>query len=136
MTNSDNAPQAHAGSGAGGIDPRLAGSAALRLYAIFRRIANPALMMELRSEHLEWMLEKERHGILFLSGPFTRNLGDSPYNGLTVIRAESIDHARRIIESEPFIARGAMTCDLAEWTIYEGALPVTLRVSDSSATFS
>ena len=136
MANSTNAAQVKTGSGTGGVDPRLAASAALRLYVIFRRVVNPALMLELRSDHLDWMLEKERDGTLFLSGPLTRNLGDSPYNGLTIVRAESIDHARNVIAGEPFIDRGAMTYDLAEWTVYEGALPVTLRVSDSSATLA
>lgn len=136
MANSSNSSQSKTSSGIGGVDPRLAGSAALRLYGVFRRIVDPALMLELRSDHLDWMLAKELDGTLFLSGPFTRNLGDSPYNGLTVIRAAGIDDARHIIAGEPFIARGAMSYDLAEWTVFEGALPVTLRMSDSIAILS
>ena len=136
MANGPKPAQGSGGAEGAGIDPRLAKSAALRVFVVFRRLVNPALMMEIRSEHLHWMLENERSGVLFMSGPLSRDSGDAPYNGLTMIRAESIENARSIIEDEPFIARGVMTYDLAEWTIYEGALPVTMLISESSAKFS
>ncbi len=114
------------------IDPRLANSAKLRVYLVLRRIVDPARLVALRSEHLGWMLDKERAGVLFLSGPISQNVGDASYHGLTVLHAEDIDAARRLIEDEPYIAQRVMTYDLMEWTVFEGSLGVTLSLSDSS----
>ena len=82
------------------------------------------------------MLEKEREGILFLSGPISQGVGDATYNGLTVLHAADIDAARRLIEDEPYIAQRVMTYDLMEWTVFEGALEVTLSLSNSSLKFA
>lgn len=118
------------------IDPRLARSAKLRVYLVLRRIVDPARLVALRSDHLGWMLEKEREGILFLSGPISQGVGDASHHGLTVLHAPDIDAARRLIEDEPYIAQKVMAYDLMEWTVFEGALGVTLSLSDSSLRFA
>ena len=86
-------------------------------------------MKAFRSEHLDWMLEKERTGVLFLSGPATSCGSDGTYNGLTILRAADAADARRIAETEPFIVQGAMEYDLYEWTVFEGAVAVSVRIS-------
>ena len=117
------------------LDPRLARSAKLRLYLVLRRVVDPGRMMAMRSDHLQWMLEKEGTGQIFLSGPVTSLGGETVLNGLSVIRAADADEARRIAEEEPYIQTGVMTYELCEWTVFEGSFPLTLTLSDSSLRF-
>jgi uncharacterized protein len=77
-------------------------------------------------EHLEYMIELERRGVLFASGPLLGKPGD----GLSILRAATIEDARAIADRDPFVTKGLRGFDLREWTLMEGSIGLTLNCSD------
>lgn len=116
-------------------DPRLENALQPRFYVMMRRILDREKAAKFRQEHLGWMIDMERRGVLFLSGPASSVSGDGPIQGMTILRAEGPADARRIADSEPFIVEGAMAYDLYEWTVFEGALAVSVRISAGLGDF-
>jgi uncharacterized protein YciI len=88
-------------------------------------------MLPYVAEHLRYMNELEERGILFASGPFVQE-GVLVGDGLTILRAESLDHARHLMEEEPLIKLGMRTFDLRKWELREGRISVSLNASRSS----
>jgi uncharacterized protein YciI len=78
--------------------------------------------------HLEYMIELERQGVLFASGPLSGTPGDR----LSILRAASVDDARAIAARDPFVTKGLRSFDLREWTLMEGSIGLTLNCSDRS----
>jgi uncharacterized protein YciI len=82
------------------------------------------------ADHLAYMIELERHGKLFASGPF----GDGTRgDGMTIVRAASEAEAREIALADPFVVNGIRTFTIQAWTVMEGSLNVTVNFSDRSA---
>jgi uncharacterized protein YciI len=84
--------------------------------------------------HLEYMIALEKDGTLFASGPFAETDGSRRGNGMSIVRAESADHARTLAEADPFFAAGLRTFEVREWTVMEGSVGLTVNFSDQ--TFS
>lgn len=85
------------------------------------------------AEHLAYMIELERQGKLFASGPF----GDGTKgDGMTIIRAANADEAREVALRDPFVVNGIRTFKIEPWTLMEGSLSVTVNFSDRSATIA
>ncbi len=85
------------------------------------------------ADHLTYMIELEREGKLFASGPFgygTR--GD----GMTIVRAANDEEARAVALRDPFVTNGIRTFRIEPWTVMEGSLSVTVNFSDRSARIS
>ena len=57
--------------------------------------------------HVEHLKELKRQGKLVLCGPFT----DYP-GGMVVFTAEDLEEAKKIAESDPFMALGYKTCEV------------------------
>ncbi len=66
-------------------------------------------------DHLAYLQQLDAAGILVLSGPFTDRTG-----GMIVVRATSLDEARRIAEADPLVARGVDQYELREWRLTGG----------------
>lgn len=49
--------------------------------------------------------------------------------GMTIVRAGSLELARAILEKDPFVAAGLRAFDLHEWHLMEGALHLTVLAS-------
>jgi uncharacterized protein len=82
------------------------------------------------AEHLAYMIELERQGQLFASGPF----GDGTKgDGMTIIRAADAEEARAVALRDPFVVNGIRTFKIEAWTVMEGSLSVTMNFSDRSA---
>jgi uncharacterized protein YciI len=79
------------------------------------------------TEHVAWLLELEREGALFLSGPLVSGPGVAPGSGVTVLRADDEDSARAIAERDPFVRAGLRTFEISRWLLNEGSIEV--RVS-------
>jgi len=62
---------------------------------------------------------------LFASGRLS-GTGD----GLSILRAATIEDARAIAERDPFVTKGLRAFDLREWTLSEGSMGLTLTCSD------
>jgi uncharacterized protein YciI len=85
------------------------------------------------AEHLQYMIDLERKGKLFASGPF----GDGTKgDGMTIVRAADEDEARAIALRDPFVVNGIRTFAIQSWTAMEGSLTFTVNFSDRSANIS
>lgn len=82
-------------------------------------------------EHLEWMLENERKGLLFASGPTGVPMSG---DGMIVVRADTEEEARAIAEQDPFHKNNIRDFTIMPWTIMEGGMAVTLNYA--TGTFS
>ncbi len=84
--------------------------------------------------HLQYMIALEKRGVLFASGPFAEPDGSARGNGLTIVRAQSFDEARRLGEADPFFVAGLRTFEVCEWTLMEGSLGITVNFSDQTVS--
>ena|SRR2546421_8515244 len=85
------------------------------------------------ADHLTYMIELEREGKLFASGPF----GDgSRGDGMTIVRAANKEEVRAVALRDPFVTNGIRTFRIEPWTVMEGSLSVTVNFSDRSARIS
>jgi len=82
----------------------------MKYFAAFLKMLDPEKSQTLRPQHLEFLVRTEGEGRIFARGRFNDGAG-----GLVVYMAESLDEARRIAESDPYIAGGARTLELHEW---------------------
>jgi uncharacterized protein YciI len=104
----------------------------LRLFVIFSFGKGLDLKPYL-AEHLAFMIELERQGKLFASGPF----GDGTKgDGMTIIRAADTEEARAVALRDPFVVNGIRTFKIEAWTVMEGSLSLTVNFSDRSATIA
>jgi uncharacterized protein YciI len=83
-------------------------------------------------EHLAWLLDLERRGRVFLSGPLQSGPGVSPGAGVTVFRAESEEDARRLASGDPFVLAGLRDVDVFCWVVNEGHIRVELSLGAGS----
>jgi uncharacterized protein YciI len=79
-------------------------------------------------QHVAWLLELERKGVLFLSGPLLSGPGIGPGSGAAAIRAADEDAARLIAESDPFVLAGLRTFEVHRWRLNEGSICVQLSL--------
>jgi uncharacterized protein YciI len=86
--------------------------------------------------HLDYMIDLEKRGVLFASGPLTAAAGSPAGDGLTILRAASADAAREIASSDPFVVKGLRTFEVREWTVMEGSLGLKINFSDQSLEFA
>jgi uncharacterized protein YciI len=94
--------------------------------------AGPDEIVAVLPAHLEYMIGLEKQGVLFASGPFADPDGKSRGQGMTILRTATMEEARRIAESDPFVAAGLRNFEVREWTLMEGSLGVTVNFSDQS----
>src|SRR5262245_2322777 len=83
-------------------------------------------------QHLEYMIALEKKGVVFASGPLTTAEGQPLGDGLTILRAGSVEEARAIASTDPFVASKLRTFEVREWTVMEGSLGVKINYSDQS----
>ena len=104
-----------------------------RLFVvIWKSFGRADLIKRDLDKHLQYMIGLEKRGVVFASGPFTPGPGASIGDGLTILRAVSIDEARVFANSDPFVLSGARTYDVREWTVMEGRVEVKLDFSDKT----
>jgi uncharacterized protein len=104
-----------------------------RLYVvIWKSFGKPDLIKQNLAKHLQFMIGLEKRGALFASGPFTPGDGAQIGDGLTILRAVSLDEAKVFANSDPFVIAGARTYDIREWTLMEGSVGITVNFSDGN----
>jgi uncharacterized protein len=104
-----------------------------RLYVVLSTAkAGPDRIKDLLPLHLEYMIDLERRGVLFASGPLTGEGGEPRGDGLTILRSASAEEARKIAEADPFFVNGLRTFEVREWTVMEGSVGLNVRFSDQS----
>jgi len=65
--------------------------------------------------HMAYLRDLDAADVLVLSGPFTDRTG-----GMIIIRAETLDDARAVVEADPLVASGVDRYELREWRITGG----------------
>lgn len=83
------------------------------------------------TEHLEYMVLLEKKGLLFASGPLK---GGVVGDGLTIYNTRTMAHARRLADQDPFVRNGLREYEMREWTLMEGAMTLTVNLSDRSVS--
>lgn len=116
------------------VQELMAPMAGLSLFLVENRLADTQgdLGSHLK-EHLLYMIELEKRGALVLSGPLYDESGAMTGGGISVLRAESFEAARRMAEADPFFRAGLREFSLRRWVVNEGRLQVTIDLSDCSS---
>ena len=95
-------------------------------------IVPPEFLQPLLSAHLEYMIDLEKRGLVFASGPLSDGAGPPTGQGLTVLRTKNAAEARALAEADPFFVHGLRNYELKEWTVMEGKLSLSVNLSDQS----
>jgi uncharacterized protein YciI len=104
-----------------------------KFYAVLSQAsATPEKLKTLLPAHLEYMMDLERRGVLFASGPLADGEGPPSGAGLTILRAASAREARELAEADPFVSSGLRTFQIKEWTVMEGTMGLRINFSDQS----
>ena len=100
-------------------------------YVVLTTPLKPMIeLMPLLPEHLNYMIDLEKRGILFASGPFLANENVPPGAGMTILRASSREEAEAIAKEDPFNKSGMRTFEIRTWQLNEGSY--TVNYSDRS----
>lgn len=83
------------------------------------------------AEHLDFLKRLESEGVLFLSGPFRGPDGAWKGDGMSIIRAASVQAAEKIFAEEPFSRAGIRTNRVRPWQVNEGSITMTARLFSS-----
>ncbi|WP_299921659.1 YciI family protein [uncultured Pelagimonas sp.] len=113
------------------------GALALELYvALSSPAQSPQEIKANLPEHLAYQAKLEGLGQLAFAGPMSDETGASMEGvGMIVYRAESLEHAQTLAESDPMHASGARSYTLRRWLINEGSLSVSVGLSTKSVDF-
>lgn len=100
-----------------------------------RREGDPDLDLKPRMRaHFEWLIAREREGVLFAAGPH-RDRADPAYwqgDGMFILRAENREAAAAIAATCPFHQAGIRSFRILPWLMNEGCFQVTLRYASGS----
>ena len=107
------------------------------LYVVFTKPTNGMIpVMENLEDHLKFQVSLEKQGIMFGAGPFWEdNEIDWNGEGMVIIRANSIDHAKEIASTDPMHKSGARNYTVRPWLLNEGNIQVTLDYSTGKFKF-
>lgn len=83
----------------------------------------------LLTQHLDFIDDLEARGILFGAGPFRDESTAWEGSGMAIVRADSIESARLLAESEPFHRAGLRINSVIGWQLNEGSFSVSVRYS-------
>ena len=104
-----------------------------KLYVVLSKGgATPDQIGAVLPDHLEYMIGLEKKGALFASGPLTAAAGQPAGDGLTILRAASVEEARAIASTDPFVVKKLRSFEVREWTVMEGSLGIKVNFSDQT----
>jgi uncharacterized protein YciI len=78
-------------------------------------------------EHIVWLTEQEKSGVLFLSGA-NADGEDWDGSGVAIIRAPSLEAAVAISDTEPFHREGLRVNTVHGWQLNEGNVQINLSL--------
>ncbi len=105
----------------------------LKFYVVISRPSpTPEKLKALLPAHFEYMIDLEKRGVVFASGPLSDGAGPPNGAGLTILRTKSAQEARKLAEADPFVVNGLRTFEIKEWTVMEGTLGLRIHLSDQS----
>lgn len=102
-----------------------------QLFVVFTSPTNGmGPVMDNIEEHLKFQVDLEQRGIMLGAGPFWAD-DEHTWNGegMVIIRADSLAHAREIAETDPMHASGARSFTVRPWLLNEGRITVEVNFS-------
>lgn len=104
---------------------------AKRLYVVFSEPTNGlGPVLDNLDPHVEHQTRLENEGIMFAAGPFaSEDEQEWKGEGMFVYRAESLEAATKIAESDPMHISGARRFRIRSWMLNEGTFSVQLFYS-------
>ena len=87
-------------------------------------------VMDNIEEHLKFQVSLEQRGIMLGAGPFWAD-DEHTWNGegMVIIRADSLDHAREIAAADPMHSSGARSFTVRPWLLNEGRITIEVDFS-------
>ena len=90
-------------------------------------------VMENLKEHLEFLVELEKQGILFGAGPFWADDEHTWHGeGMIILRADNLEAARKLAAADPMHSSGARSFTVRAWMLNEGS--ITIKVGYAQGT--
>ena len=83
-------------------------------------------------EHIAHQLKLEASGQLFAAGPVFDEDGNR-VGGLIILRANSFDEARQIVDTDPHRKSGLWDHRIQRWRVSEGSYTVSVKYSSQMA---
>ena len=115
---------------------RSRGALALELYIVESTPAgSPDDIRKVLPEHLAYQKKMEAAGSLFLAGPLSDESGEEMSGGMIVYRAASLEEARQMANADPMHESEARRFTLRRWLINEGALSLSVTLSEQKVKF-
>lgn len=104
-------------------------------FVVIRHVnaRDPDAIRRLLPDHFAYLIELERRGVLFGSGPVA-GPDVPPYEGLTILQGVDLSGAQALWRDEPFFKAGLRDAHFANWTLNEGALRIRLSLSTATAS--
>lgn len=103
------------------------------LYVVLTTPIKPmSEIVPLLPAHLNYMIDLEKRGLLFASGPFLAGKDLLPGTGMTILRAGSFEEAEALAREDPLNKHGLRTFEVRSWQMNEGSFTVTINYSDQS----
>jgi uncharacterized protein len=78
------------------------------------------------------MIDLEKRGIRFVSGPFLTEDHEMPGYGMTTLRIASQVGTETIAQNDPLYKSGICTYEVKVWQLNEGSFTITMNYSDKS----
>jgi uncharacterized protein len=109
-----------------------------QFYVVFSQpTSGVGPVMENLSRHLEYQREIERDGMLVAAGPqWTEDEKYWEGDGMFVIRASSLEHARELASLDPMHQCGARSFTVRPWLVNEGRLDLQIHFSTGKMTLA
>lgn len=93
-------------------------------------VGGPEAVKAALPDHLAYIRSLESAGQLVFAGPISDPTGAFMQGaGMLVLRAASLDEARKLADNDPMHLTGARSFTLVRWLINEGALQVNVGLS-------
>jgi uncharacterized protein YciI len=82
----------------------------MKYFAAIQSILDASKIEAVRQPHVAYLEKMVAEGKIHIRGKFSDGLG-----GLTIYKAETIEDARKMAESDPFVSSGARRLEFHEW---------------------
>jgi uncharacterized protein YciI len=107
-----------------------------QLYIVHTKPTNGlGPVMENIGPHLEFQVKIEQDGVMFAAGPIWADDEETwEGEGMVVVRAENLAHAREIAASDPMHSSGARSFTVRPWLVNEGGFNLRVTFSDGKRT--
>lgn len=101
-------------------------------HVMFRQVRDRALVVpQIVLDHYEWIIQLEKNGLVFLSGPLF-DVDGAAGVGMTVFRCSDPSEALELAATDPFVKCGAMTFEIKRWQVNEGRVSLCVDFSDQT----